>query len=217
MGMGREPVVTRHGLGSEPAPAFRQHVRLRSRAAPTAPVRWLEPDADTVRPLRVWRWSRDAWALVDSTGPRRGGWDQAAYDEARSVVVIPVFDGPDAGVWEWNGERWRHVVPTGPAPSPRHVHAFAYDPRGRRLLLVGGQTYTRPSRYLGDAWTWDGTRWSELAPTTHVAPGARAGATLTYDARNDRFLYFGGYARPPLRFIPELWILDRNGWRLWQP
>src|SRR5688572_4191370 len=56
------------------------------------------PPADTRR-LRLWRWSNDSWVLVDSSGPRRGGWDQAVYDERRAVVVIPVFDGPDAGVW----------------------------------------------------------------------------------------------------------------------
>jgi hypothetical protein len=37
------------------------------------------------------------WALLDSLGPRRAGWNRGVYDEPRSVLVFPVFEGPDAG------------------------------------------------------------------------------------------------------------------------
>lgn len=43
---------------------------------------------DTVtRPMRVWRWTRDAWQLVDSAGPRRVGFSNVAFDDARGVLV----------------------------------------------------------------------------------------------------------------------------------
>ena len=167
----------------------------------------LEPD--TLLPLRIWRWSENRWTLVDSLGPRRGGWDRGVYDEARSVIVFPVFDGPDAGVWEWNGERWRRMAAEGPAP--RHVYGLAYDPRLQRVVLVGGQTFARPSAYVGDAWTWDGARWTAL--TMAGAPGPRAGGHLVRDDRNGRLLYFGGYRGPPMQLLQEMWVLDAGGWR----
>ena len=172
-----------------------------------------EIPGDSVRSLRLWQWSATGWSLRDSLGPRRAGWNRAAYDESRGVLVFPVFDGPDAGVWEWNGMQWRHVVADGPAP--RHVHALQYDPRRRRVVLVGGQTVTRPTTYLADAWTWDGARWTAL--TMADGPSARAGAALLDDSRNGRLVYFGGYAGPPMRLSPELWLLDEHAWRRWVP
>ena len=85
----------------------------------------------------------------------------------------------------------------------------------RRVVLVGGQTFERPAKYLGDAWTWDGVRWAPLPVSD--GPSARAGAALLDDAANGRLLYFGGYAGPPMRLSPELWFLDSAGWRLWTP
>jgi hypothetical protein len=168
------------------------------------------PPAAT-RPLRLWRWSSDSWQLVDSAGPRRRGWEQAVYDEARGVVVLPIFDGPDAGVWEWNGERWRAVTAAGAVPAARHVYGLAYDPRLRRVVMVGGQSFARPRVYFDDAWTWDGSQWTELPRVGDAAPIGRAGGALVSDARNQRLLYFGGYRGvPPLQ---ELWQLDARGWR----
>jgi len=173
-----------------------------------------EIPGDSVRPLRLWQWGGTGWSIIDSLGPRRAGWNRAAYDESRAVLVFPVFEGPDSGVWEWDGSRWRHVVADG--PSQRHVHALQYDPRRRRIVLVGGQTFTRPSTHLADAWTWDGARWESLT-AGGGGPGARAGAALLDDSNNGRLLYFGGYAAPPMRMSQELWFLEEAGWRLWRP
>jgi hypothetical protein len=173
-----------------------------------------EVEPDTLRPLRIWKWSRDSWTLVDSSGPRRGGWDRGVYDAARSVIVFPVFQGPDRGVWEWDGTRWQHLTPNG-GPIARHVHGLEYDPRRRQVVLVGGQTYDQPMAFLRDAWTWDGTRWTELAASP--APGERSGGNLIDDRQRGRLLYFGGYRGPPMQLIQEMWFLDQRGWTLWRP
>jgi hypothetical protein len=172
-----------------------------------------EVPGDSARPARLWRWSETGWTLVDSLGPRRATWQRAVYDASRSVLVFPVLEGPDAGVWEWDGSRWRHIVADG--PSSRQVAALQYDPRRQRVVLVGGQTLTRPSTFLRDAWTWDGTRWSELALAG--APSERSGGHLVDDPVNNRLLYFGGYRGPPMRMLQELWSLDAAGWRQLRP
>jgi hypothetical protein len=77
---------------------------------------------------------------------------------------------------------------------------------------MGGQG-SRRGPYLADAWTWDGTRWTEQPLPSGGAPSGRGGATLHADVRADRLIYFGGYdATTPLA---ELWIGDDRGWRLW--
>ena len=73
------------------------------------------PPADTSGvPMRIWRRTADRWVLADSAGPRRYGLGAVAFDEARRVLVVPVFEGPDAGVWEWDGRRWSSHAPAGP-------------------------------------------------------------------------------------------------------
>jgi hypothetical protein len=166
---------------------------------------------DTVlRPMRIWRWTQAAWQLVDSAGPRRTGFSQVAYDDARGVLVVPVlFGGPDAGVWEWDGSRWRHIPATG--PSTRQTYALLYDAKRRRVILMGGQGTTR-GPYFADMWAWDGRRWTEIANTNGPAPTGRGGANLVRDARNDRLIYFGGYDEAGPR--SELWTLGARGWTL---
>ena len=115
------------------------------------------------------------------------------------------------GKWEWDGRRWRHVLARG--PSNRQAYALAYDSRRRQIVLVGGQTLVRPSSYIGDAWSWDGRRWSPIVSDPQRSPGPRAGATLLDDPHNGRLLYFGGYTGPPFRGVQELWYLTRHGWQ----
>ena len=168
---------------------------------------------DTLRPLRIWRWTGHAWSIADSLGPRREGWDRGVYDASRGVIVFPVFRGPDTGVWEWDGSHWRHLTPTG-GPEARQAQALEYDVRRRRVVMIGGQTYD-PMKFLGDAWTWDGARWTEL--TLPGAPNERSGGNLVDDSAHGRLLYFGGYKGPPMQLLQELWFLNRDGWTLWRP
>jgi hypothetical protein len=161
---------------------------------------------ETPRPLRLWEWQRDAWAPIDTTGPRRVGFSAAAFDEARGVLVVPVlFGGPDAGVWEWDGRTWTQV--RAPGPSTRQTYGLAYDAGRRRVVLVGGQG-GRAGPYFDDEWTWDGARWTQV--TRGPVPAGRGGGSLLRDAQSTGLLYFGGYNDSVLA---DLWALDARGWR----
>lgn len=163
---------------------------------------------ETPRPLRLWEWKQDAWALVDSAGPQRVGFSAAAFDDARGVLVVPVlFGGPDAGVWEWNGEDWKQVRAAG--PSTRQTYALTYDARRRRVVLVGGQG-GRAGPYFDEEWTWDGARWAQTARPRGPVPPGRGGATLLGDSARGRLLYFGGYGDS---LLADLWARDAGGWR----
>ena len=165
-------------------------------------------------PMRLFRRDSAQWTLIDSAGPRlplnaNGG---SAWDDARSVLVVPVLGGPDGGVWEWSGASWRQVR-VEVSPPPRRNYAIAYDSRRRRVALIGGLA-SAPRRPLGDHWTWDGATWSEVA-SAPSQPAPRSHARLANDARNGRLLYFGGSSAQGLQ--RELWIFDADGWRRWQP
>jgi hypothetical protein len=66
---------------------------------------------------------------------------------------------------------------------------MAYDPATRTMLLFGGQSDRYPS-YLGDTWSWNGTTWIKLSPST--SPLARSDAPMAYDAATRTVLLFGG-------------------------
>ena len=165
-------------------------------------------------PMRLFHRDTLGWTLIDSVGPRLplNANGSVAWDDSRSMLVVPVLGGPDAGVWEWDGTRWRHLRVEA-APPPRRNYAIAYDSRRRRVALIGGLA-SGPRRPLGDHWTWDGTTWSEVA-SAPVQPSPRSHARLANDARNGRLLYFGGSSAQGLQ--RELWIFDADGWRLWTP
>ncbi|WP_110173566.1 hypothetical protein [Luteitalea pratensis] len=161
---------------------------------------------DQMRAGRLWAWQHEQWRLIDANGPRRTGFSQAAFDDRRGVLVVPVlFGGPDAGVWEWNGTAWNHVGAHGPAV--RQTYALAWDSRRQRVLLRGGQGGTH-GPYLADQWTWSGTEWTESLPTRTV-PAGRGGATLVDDRARARLLYFGGYNDQQLG---DFWSLQDDVW-----
>src|SRR5262245_30884964 len=73
-------------------------------------------------------------------------------------------------------------------PLPRHHHALTYDPASRRLLLFGGfhTPQTGPGHVLDDLWSWDGHRWTVVAPSTGVAV---AGHTFFADGAGGVFMF----------------------------
>jgi hypothetical protein len=43
---------------------------------------------------------------------------------------------------------------------------------------------------LGDTWTWNGTNWTQLAPST--SPSARYGSAFVFDTAENQMVLFGG-------------------------
>ena len=163
---------------------------------------------DELRPLRLWRWTGETWALVDDRGPRRAGFSQAAFDPRRGLLVVPVlYGGPDAGVWEWDGRAWIHHRAAG--PLGRQTYALAWDSRRERLVLMGGQGGSR-GPFLSDGWIWNGQQWLEDAEASAPGTPGRGGGALLDDARGHRLLYFGGYAE---QVLADFWAFDGGGWR----
>ena len=160
-------------------------------------------------PLRVsiWRLQRDVWQFVDSSGPRiTASTLRPAFDGARNILVIPVFDGPDAGVWEWNGTRWRNVAHAG-GITPRHRFVTAYHPAMQRIVLFGGSAGP-PHREFADAWTWDGAKWT-LIPTEQ-GPAPRSDGSLITDSGGRRLILIGGYDGNVM--FRDAWSLSADGW-----
>src|SRR5215468_2010500 len=73
------------------------------------------------------------------------------------------------------------------APAARWGHAMVYDAARDRVLLFGGSTGTT---FHDDTWSWDGSRWTQLAPS--LSPPARDQHVMAYDGARGRVVLFGG-------------------------
>src|SRR5437016_3630026 len=117
-----------------------------------------------------------------------------AYDAAHSLLVM--FGGKNgsgsalAETWTYNGatNTWTKLSPAH-SPSIRWGARMAYDSVHSNIVLFGGTSATS-SGYLSDTWTWNGTDWSPLSPST--APPARADEGMAYDPGHSAVVMFGG-------------------------
>lgn len=124
-----------------------------------------------------------------------GANDYAIINTIKSgirVDYIPSYKIPP----EW---RYPTLVSTAYTVDPlssRKSHALAYDYKRDRALLFGGLD---GNRVLGDTHEGDlgigdnpgGASWREIVSVDKPAP--RYGHSMVYDAKNSRFLMFGGF------------------------
>lgn len=142
----------------------------------------------------TWTWDGSSWTQrFPLAFPSIRCGHAMAYDSARGRVVM--FGGTLSSpatyysdTWEWDGSNWFERVLAGPAPSPRHEHAMAYDPTARVTYLFGG--FDPSGNPLGDLWSFDGARWTQL--TTASSPARRGDCGLAFDVARGRLVLFGG-------------------------
>jgi len=147
-----------------------------------------------------------SWSDVEVTGlglpTGRTGFFWA-YDEATDRFVV--FSGDQGGqgpecacasdTWalELGAEppRWVALDVDDGAPAGRRNGAFALDPEGHRLIILGGTSDGRTAQpgVYALSLDRDAERWAELdVDTTDGAPTARSSGAMVYDSVRDRML-----------------------------
>ena len=82
---------------------------------------------------------------------------------------------------------------------------MSYDEAMLQVVLFGG--YILDVGYLSGTWTWDGTNWTEKAPSNH--PSVRVEHAMVYDATHGQTVLFGGYDGGGLG---DTWVWDGTNW-----
>lgn len=156
------------------------------------------------------------WTQKQDMGPIGRFQHAMAYDSARARVVL--FGGaslqPEVArlndTWEWDGQIWIQVSDIG--PSPRVLHAMAYDAGRKRLVLFGGLAWldqeADKQTSLRDTWEWNGEYWTQVSDT---GPSARTDHAMTYDGSIGRVVLHGGLGggeNSPF----ETWEWDGKAW-----
>jgi hypothetical protein len=157
-------------------------------------------------PVLLWREENGTWILTDSTGPRIDSPPRPSFDAKRGVLVLPILEGPDAGVWEWNG-RWKRIdADRGPEPRERVV--TTYDETREVVMLFGGRSETR---YFNDLWSWNGQQWTHVTSDSAAAPSPRSDGSLTYEPSSKRLILIGGLGPNDL-LHRETWVYAGSTW-----
>lgn len=144
------------------------------------------------------------------------------FDQSTNRFVL--FGGRDEN-WDIVNETWTFEsasgtwerVETASAPSPRFMHAMAYDPNRRRVILYGG---TDGDDSLGDLWVFETATatWTELSDD---GPPSRMLHGMVFESHRDRLVVFGGRyqraGRP--RQLGDTWAFDfeSNSWFEFSP
>jgi Galactose oxidase, central domain len=122
------------------------------------------------------------------------------YDSDTQTIVV--FGGQTSSgglsndTWVWNGSTWTRFQGSHiQAPPARQLAAMAFDPDLHQLILFGGQG--AGGQPLGDTWAWNGVSWYHITPSASVAPQARFGAAMAYDAAGQVVLFGGTGSTQP--------------------
>lgn len=135
--------------------------------------------------------AQTTWTHFD----RCAGACATSFGLGLSNMCVLRFGGEDpssgeltAALYRFQGNAW-HEQATLTRPAARTDAAIAAVnlPVGPRALLFGGRT---ANGAVGDAWSFDGSDWSLLAPP--IAPPARYEHAMVADTRRGRFVLFGG-------------------------
>jgi hypothetical protein len=120
-------------------------------------------------------------------------FSSVTYDENLKKTVL--FGGYISNyidqTWLWDGTAWTEVDKN--LPPQRALASIWFDSHLNRTVIFGGvgrpSSEERVARF-NDMWSFDGSGWTEIKPST--VPPARYGAQVTVDPNTGNVLLFGG-------------------------
>jgi len=169
----------------------------------------------------TWRFHADGWTeFASRVAPSARQFGDLVDDPAGGqVMLFGGFDGTArfwgflTDTWLFKKGAWKEDFTTTVPPQARDDSGVAFDAGRGYVLLFGGRTWnlgSSPGGFLGDDWYFVRSAWGE---TPFVAPGARQGAAMVYDARDGYLLLFGGYYGPAAAVtFGDTWTFRDNAW-----
>ena len=145
----------------------------------------------------VYEWDGAAWKKFTSLkpAPQSRRFSSAVYDKnIKKTVLFGGYNETDYlnETWTWNGSVWTRVGKDKP-PTARSNTMMWFDANLNKTVFYGGvgriTTLDATTRY-SDMWSFDGTKWTDMKITN--TPGARYGAQIAVDPRDNHLFLFGG-------------------------
>src|SRR5487761_1080572 len=128
---------------------------------------------------------------------------------ARLALVLALFTAFAAA----GAARQASAGPATVSPPPRFSAAMAYDAGTSTVVLFGGCCDANGGN-LGDTWSWDSSKWTQLSPAD--SPPARFAAGMAYDAGHATIVLFGGKGACGAP-CGDTWTWDGTTWSAQHP
>lgn len=161
-------------------------------------------DASGARRSDVYAWDGANWSLQAVGGrlPPTVFTSSVAADPSGTGALWFGSDwSSTASLWRWDGSAWSLAASSGPAAR---TGGCFWTANGASFLFGGSPAF---GPLLGDVWQWNGTSWTQLAPTT--SPSPREHTAAAFDVAHNLTLLFGGRDPTPLA---DTWIFDGVNW-----
>lgn len=159
----------------------------------------------------TWEWDGTQWLQrLPAHSPPALSAIRAAYDGVRQRTVYfggGAPSGDSAATWLWDGSDWVDAAPAQRPPA-RNSHAMAFDSSRGMVVLFGGAFGGVGATYA-DTWEWDGTNWTQRAPSH--SPPARARHAMAFDAARGRVVVYGG-TDSSFSYLGDTWEWDGVDW-----
>jgi hypothetical protein len=162
----------------------------------------------------TWSWTGTTWTqLAPTASPPPMAEASLAYDPSAGQLVL--FGGIDAngdslsGTWIWSGSNWIEESPIS-SPPARHGAVLGYDSTTDQLILFGGSDTDSITPMTADTWAWNGTDWTQLAPST--LPPPLYAATMDWDSSSGQLILFGGTTNGTYNGTNETWAWTGTNW-----
>jgi cysteine-rich repeat protein len=156
----------------------------------------------------LWTYDGTTWTALPDAGPApRWNVGLAADPVRRRLVLLGGVSNGAAKLgdtWEHDGVRWTETTPPA-APSARGT--IACDPRRDRVYYLADVTPDTGT----ELWVLQGRAWRRLGPSPALP--MTEGSAMTFDARRDRLVSFGGDTHPySSGFLQDTWEHDGLAW-----
>lgn len=159
-----------------------------------------------------WQYQDGVWRLMpdDPTNTPNGCVTPiGAFDADRKVLVV-LCNG--SAVTEWDGTAWKRFTNLSQVPPDRRFAGAVYDQTQKKVVLFGG--YDNFGNYRQDTWTWNGTAWTEIKPSTK--PPHRAQPVMWYDPLAKKTIIYSGAGRKSIEDhatrYSDMWSFDGSNW-----
>ncbi len=154
-----------------------------------------------------------AWSSLDARAHRtpRSCTETALTYEPNLESILAISGAglsrqAEGKTWTWDGEQL--AGPLGNLPPARIRHRSVFDSTSGQVVLFGGSS---SGVFRDDTWEWDGRGWAEIGRTAPPRPTPRIDFAMTYDARRDRVVLFGGSSAGGGR-LGDTWEWDGSRW-----
>ncbi|MCL4449046.1 MAG: hypothetical protein M1483_04565 [Actinobacteria bacterium] len=143
----------------------------------------------------------------NGTGDTSTMYAAMAYDANTNQVIFYGGINSSTDTFAWSGSSWSEVSSANTPPAGLYGASMVYDAANQTILFFGGTSVGYQSSPSNSTWVWDGTNWTEAAPTT--SPSGGYGEGMAYDPAIGKVVLYTDYG--------NTWTWDGTNWTKLSP